>query len=383
MTIGRMLVFLLVILGLTFGIHYYLWVRLVRDTAMPAPWDRIVTSAIIGLGALLPISMVIIRTAPRNVASPFAWVGYVWMGVMFLTFASLAPLEIARFIGNRTVAIDPDRRLAFARILGGLAGGAGVLLGAGGMVSALRSVSIEPVRVFLTKLRTGKTYKIVQISDVHIGPTIGKAFLEDVVAKINLEDADVVAITGDLVDGSVASLGALVAPLKDIKAKHGVYFVTGNHEYYSGADEWIAYLGTLGVRVLRNERLAIDGEDGFDLAGVDDASAKNFGKGHGQDVARALAGRSPERAVVLLAHQPKAIIDAVKHSVDLQLSGHTHGGQIWPWGYAVRLDQRHVAGLAREGETQIYVSRGTGYWGPPIRVGAPPEITRIEIVGTG
>ena len=379
----RMVLFLVVVLGLTFGLHYYPWVRLVRDTAMPAPWDRILGFAIIGLGAMLPISMVVIRAAPRSVATPFAWVAYVWMGIMFLTFFSLLPLEVARFVGNKTVAVDPERRLALARILGGLAGTAGLVLGAGGMVSALRSVAVEPVRVFLDRLKTGKSYKIVQISDVHVGPTIGKEFLEAVVATINAEDADVVAITGDLVDGSVAQLGALVEPLRDIKAKHGVYFVTGNHEYYSGADEWIAHLATLGIRVLRNERLPIDGDAGFDLAGVDDTSAKGFGKGHGQDVARALEGRDPERAVVLLAHQPKAMGDAVKHEVDLQLSGHTHGGQIWPWGYLVRLDQGHVAGLAREAGTQIYVSRGTGYWGPPIRVGASPEITRIEIVGTG
>ncbi len=380
--IGRMILFLVVVLGLTFAIHYFLWIRLVRDPALPQPWARILTIAIFGLGALLPISMVVIRTAPRSVATPFAWVAYVWMGVMFLTFFTLVPLEVARFAGHRVVGVDPERRLALARILAGLGGAAGLVLGAGGMVSALRKVAVEPVKVFLSKLPTGKSYKIVQISDVHVGPTIGKEFLESVVATINAEDADVVAITGDLVDGSVAQLGSLVEPLRDIKAKHGVFFVTGNHEYYSGADEWIAYLKTLGVRVLRNERVPIDGEEGFDLAGVDDTSSKSW-PGHGQDVAKAIAGRDPARAVVLLAHQPKAIGDAVKHEVDLQLSGHTHGGQIWPWGYAVRLDQRHVAGLAREGETQIYVSRGTGYWGPPIRVGAPAEITRIEIVGAG
>jgi predicted MPP superfamily phosphohydrolase len=381
--IGRMILFLVVVLGLTFAIHYFLWVRLVRDPALPEPWARILTVAIFALGALLPISMVVIRTAPRSVATPFAWVAYVWMGVMFLTFFTLVPLELARFAGHRVIGVDPERRLALARILAGLGGAAGLVLGAGGMVSALKKVAVEPVKVFLSKLPTGKSYKLVQISDVHVGPTIGKEFLESVVATINAEDADVVAITGDLVDGSVAQLGALVEPLKQIKAKHGVFFVTGNHEYYSGADEWIAHLGTLGIRVLRNERVPIDGDAGFDLAGVDDTSAKGFGHGHGQDVARAMKDRDPARAVVLLAHQPKAIGDAVKHAVDLQLSGHTHGGQIWPWGYAVRLDQRHVAGLAQEGETQIYVSRGTGYWGPPIRVGAPAEITRIEIVGTG
>ena len=157
--------------------------------------------------------------------------------------------------------------------------------------------------------------------------------------------------------------------------------MTGNHEYYSGVDAWIAHLRTLGIRVLRNERARQLAEtSGFDLAGVDDTSAHNFGHGHGQDVPRAMAGRDASRAIVLLAHQPKAVLDACKHGVDLQLSGHTHGGQIWPWGYAVRLDQPHVAGLHDHEGTAIYVSRGTGYWGPPMRIAAPAEITRIELV---
>jgi len=136
-------------------------------------------------------------------------------------------------------------------------------------------------------------------------------------------------------------------------------------------------LRTLGIRVLRNERVEL--RDGLDLAGVDDHSAKNFGRGHGTDLDRALADRDKSRALVLLAHQPKTLLHAIEHEIDLQLSGHTHGGQIWPWGYAVRIDQPHVKGLSKHGNAHIYVSRGTGYWGPPMRVGAPAEITRIEL----
>jgi len=218
----------------------------------------------------------------------------------------------------------------------------------------------------------------VQITDVHVGPTIGKDFIEEIVRTANAENADCVVITGDLVDGSVAELGPLVAPLKNLQAKDGVYFVTGNHEYYSGADEWLAFLPTLGIRVLRNERVSL--REGLDLAGVDDHSARGFGRGHGTDLEKALGDRDVSRALVLLAHQPKTILDAIDYAIDLQLSGHTHGGQIWPWGYAVRLDQPHVAGLSRHGGAHIYVSRGTGYWGPPMRIGAPAEITRIELV---
>jgi uncharacterized protein len=192
---------------------------------------------------------------------------------------------------------------------------------------------------------------------------------------------DVVAITGDLVDGTVDELRDAVAPLGSLKAKYGVFFVTGNHEYFSGARAWVEELSRIGIRVLRNERVSI-GEVGaaFDLAGVDDRSARRFSDdGHGEDLAKALSGRDEARAVVLLAHQPRTVLDAAAFGVDLQLSGHTHGGQIWPFGALVRLQQQFLAGLARHRDTLIYVSRGTGYWGPPMRLFAPAEITQIVL----
>src|SRR6185437_2408032 len=191
-------------------------------------------------------------------------------------------------------------------------------------------------------------FRIVQLSDLHIGPTLGGAWLTEIVAHVNAAEPDVVVITGDLVDGPLDELRAEVAPLAQLRAKHGVFFVTGNHEYYSGVDDWLAELVRLGVRPLRNERVSIgEGEHGFDLAGVDDWSARRFGGGHGADLARALAGRDPSRELVLLAHQPKQIHEAEAHGVGLQLSGHTHGGQIFPWGFFVRIDQPFVAGLGR------------------------------------
>ena len=170
----------------------------------------------------------------------------------------------------------------------------------------------------------------------------------------------------------------MVEPLRDLRARDGVYFVTGNHEYYSGADAWIAHLESLGIRVLRNERVAI--RDAFDLAGVDDTSAHRMLPGHGQDVARALAGRDPSRAVVLLAHQPKAVRDAERAGVDLQLSGHAHGGQLVPFNWLVLLDQPFVAGLHLVANTWVYVNTGTGYWGPPMRVGTRAELTHLELI---
>ena len=380
MSVTRLVLFLVVVLSITAGIHYFLWIRLARDPAWPAPVVRGLGAALAALAASIPIGMIASRSLSREAAAPISWISYTWMGVMAVLFFTLLPMELVR-VGARLGGVDPERRVALARILALGAGVIGVLESGVGLASVLRRVKVETVRVPIAKLPKALSgYKIVQLTDVHVGPTIGRAFIEQIVRTTNALDPDMVAITGDLVDGSVADLGALVEPLKELRAKDGVFFVTGNHEYYSGADQWIAHLEKLGIRVLRNERLEL--REGLDLAGVDDTSAHNFGHGHGQDVGRAMKDRDASKALVLLAHQPKAVLEACKHGVDLQLSGHTHGGQIWPWGYAVRLDQPHVAGLHDHEGTAIYVSRGTGYWGPPMRIAASPEITRIELVNT-
>src|SRR5262249_20380248 len=224
-------------------------------------------------------------------------------------------------------------------------------------------------------------YRIAQITDLHVGPTIGRAYLEDIVQRVNALEPDLVAVTGDLVDGSVEQLGPHVEPIAQLRAPDGVFFVTGNHEYFvRGLEKWLDFLRARGVRVLRNERVSIRGSHGFDLVGIDDLTAKSYGRGHGADLERALAGRQHDKPVVLLAHQPRQVKDAVAHGVDLQLSGHTHGGQIFPFSLLVRLFEPFLAGGFKLGQTQLYVSRGTGYWGPPMRLGAPSEITLIELI---
>jgi predicted MPP superfamily phosphohydrolase len=242
-------------------------------------------------------------------------------------------------------------------------------------------VAVKRVEVPLRRLPKnldGTT--IVQLTDVHIGPTIDRDFVEEVVFTVNHLTPDVVAITGDLVDGSVEMLRAHVAPLGKLATKHGVYFVTGNHEYYSGCNEWCAELERLGIRVLRNERVSIGSEaESFDLAGINDFQARRIPGETGPDLGKALSGRDPERELVLLAHQPKAIHEAERLGVGLQLSGHTHGGQIWPWKFLVGLTQPVVSGLERIGSAFVYVSNGTGYWGPPMRLGAPAEITQVVL----
>jgi predicted MPP superfamily phosphohydrolase len=369
------------VLGLA---HRYVWARLVRDAALPQPWSRLAVGVLIALFVTLLASFVAARALPRGAAAPVTWVGYTWLGVLFFLVVSLGLSDLVRGLSLRAGALraptDLARRQTLARLFGGVAAAAGIGASAVGLASVLGPVAVRRVRVVVDGLaRSRSGYRIVQISDVHVGPTIGRGFLEGVVRRINELEPDLVAITGDLVDGSVHELAAHVAPLADLSARDGVFFVTGNHEYYSGVESWLAHLATLGVRVLRNEHVRIGGDDGFDLAGIDDASSHGYGHGHGADLARALAGRDPSRPCVLLAHQPKGIDLADARGVDLQLSGHTHGGQMIPWNLLVRLQQPFVAGLHRLRRAQIYVSCGTGYWGPPMRVGAPAEITEIEL----
>jgi predicted MPP superfamily phosphohydrolase len=370
-----------VLCAVSWLLHRYIWARLVRDAAWSARWTRGLTVAIVALAVVVPLALLTTRWLPRSVNAPIAWVAYVWMGFALYLFLLTVLTDGARGIATLLGALprDPERRRFLSRVLAAGVGLASGAVGLGGVVNVVRGFDIRRIRVPLARLpQKASGYAIVQLTDMHVGPTIGRDFVASVVRETNALAPDMVVITGDLVDGSVDQLREHVEPLRDLRAPDGVFFVTGNHEYYSGADEWIAHLKTLGIRVLRNERIPI--RDAFDLAGVDDARSRGMAPGHGQDVARALAGRDPSRAVVLLAHQPKALKDAVAAGVDLQLSGHVHGGQMVPFNWLVRLDQPLVAGLHLVEQTWVYVSTGTGYWGPPMRVGPGAELTRIELV---
>jgi len=382
---AQFLVFIGIVLSIMALAHFYVWWRLVYAPAPPHGVKRVLTGVLLLLYLSIPMSFFATR-ASTGARKFFALPGNLWLGVLFILFASFLAVDALRFVGavvHRLVAeappVDPTRRTAIARLLAS----AVVLFTGGASAAALRSalgpVTLRTVRVPLARLpKALDGFTIVQISDVHVGPTIGRAFVEDVVRRVNTLSPDLVAVTGDLVDGSVETLAGDVAPLAELRAKHGVFFVTGNHEYYSGVDEWCDHVASLGMRVLRNEHVTVgEGEASFDLAGVDDHEALRFGGV--SNVERAVAGRETSRELVLLAHQPRAAYDADRHGVGLQLSGHTHGGQIWPWRYLVALQQPVVAGLGRVGNTAVYVSSGTGYWGPPMRLAAPAEITKIVL----
>lgn len=379
----------LVILGLLFS---FVWWRLVRRTGLTGGARIAATAGLVLL--VLPMAWVMATGpggAPR-IGGWFAWPTFIGWALFAFLFVALLLVDLGRVVGwlgrkvsRRPAPVDHGRRQALARIAGGVVTTAVVGHVGYGVTRALGDAEVVDVPITLTRLPAALDgFTIVQLTDLHVGGTIGRAFIEELVARTNALAPDLIVLTGDLLDGSVAELRADVAPLADLRAPHGVYMVTGNHEYYSGADAWLAHFTTLGIRPLRNERVEIARAGGaFDLAGIDDHSAHRLAKGHGADLPRALAGRDPRRAVVLLAHQPRQVRVAAKHDVDLQLSGHTHGGQVWPWHYLVKLQQGGLlAGRYQYGDTQLYVTRGCGYWGPPVRVLAPLEITRVILRST-
>lgn len=386
MSLGRFAIFLLVVGGLDFALHRYVWARLVRDAELPQPWARVATIALIVLAVMLVTALPLGRVLPRAVMTPIAFLVFTWLGVLFVLFVLLAVGDVARLVWAiveraRHDAPDAARRLAIGRVFAAATGVLAAAISGVGIASAVSEVEVRRHRVPLRRLPAAlEGLTVVQLTDLHVGPTIGHDWLARVVEQTNALKPDIVAITGDLVDGSVDDLRRHVAPLANLSAPLGVFFVTGNHEYYSGVDEWIAELGRLGVRVLRNERVELRrGDAVIDLAGVDDWSARSV-EGHGPNLKRAVEGRDTTRELLLLAHQPKQIVEAAAHGVGLQLSGHTHGGQIFPFNFLVHLQQPYVAGLHRHGDAHIYVSRGTGYWGPPMRVGIPSEISHFTLV---
>ncbi|MGW4701274.1 metallophosphoesterase [Streptomyces sp. NPDC004285] len=409
-----MVVFLLVlvvVLALLGAVHWYVWRRLVRDVTAPGGLPRrLGTAAVVVLPLLSLAALVSSRAgAPFPVQQAVAWPGFLWLAVLlYLVMALLVgeavrPLLLAR---TRRRAAEPvalsvsvpveaapeeavaaeavpasgagdvSRRLFVARAVGGSA--AAVALGTVGYgtYGVLRGPRVKRVTVPLARIpRAAHGYRIAVVSDIHLGPILGRAHTQRIVDTINSTQPDLIAVVGDLVDGTVENLGPAAEPLARLRARHGSFFVTGNHEYFSGADAWVDHVRELGLHPLRNARVEVPA--GFDLAGVDDVAGES--EGHGPDFVRALGDRDRARAAVLLAHQPIVVHDAVRHGVDLQLSGHTHGGQLWPGDHLAELANPTVAGLERYGDTQLYVSRGAGAWGPPVRVGAPSDITIVEL----
>ena len=360
-------------------LHLYIGWRIAPLLPGAAGWAF---ATLLLLGALLiPAAFLGRRARRRATADRWSWAGMSALGLfgilLVLTLARDALLLIAWPLS--TLLPLPTLARATAQAVPLLAAAAALW----GLANARRTARIKRVDVPIAGLPAAlQGFRIAQLSDVHVGPTVKRSYVQAIVDRVNGLAADAVAITGDLVDGRVQDLHQDVAPLAALRSRHGSFFVTGNHEYYSGAADWVAHLRTLGVTVLLNEHVLLQhGSARLLLAGVTDPMAHHVEPAQRSDPRRALAGAPADAAPrVLLAHQPRSAEAAAAAGFDLQLSGHTHGGQIWPFNFFVPLQQPYTAGLHRLGRLWIYTSRGTGYWGPPMRLGAPSEITLVRLV---
>lgn len=388
------------VLGLA---HLYVWKRLIKDTTAPGRTRWAMTAVFLVLAALLVMTLVVPRFTGIDESGWFAWPGYIWFALVGYLLLALLILEPVRLVlrgwakrarnpepvvagepaaaaDERPTAAGLNRRVFLARTSAVAAG-----VAASGLVGYGAATALGPPNVLQVPIRLGRLdpafngFRIAVVSDIHLGPLLGRRHTERIVRMINEADADLVAIVGDLVDGTVEQLGHAAEPLQDLVSREGSFFVTGNHEYFvEDTGPWLHELERFGVSPLRNENTAIRrGGAAFDLAGVNDLAGAQ--RGDPPDYDSALAGVDPSRPTVLLAHQPVMVEQAAARGVDLQLSGHTHGGQTWPFQHVVEAVQPSLAGLSTHQNTQLYVTRGAGFWGPPVRVGAPPDISVLTL----
>jgi predicted MPP superfamily phosphohydrolase len=362
-------------------LHVYIGARITADLPYGPTSHVIFVIWLVFSALVIPLGVASRMIEPPRLSDLLGWLGLVPMGLFSSLFVLtvirdvvlLAAMALAGFgvTGISAFAIGPGSSVAVVVI--------SVFATLVGFINARRTASVVQVRVPMADLPEAlRGFRIVQISDIHVGPTIKRDYLAAIVERVNQLKPDVIAVTGDLVDGSVARLSEHTAPLSQLSARYGSYFVTGNHEYYSGAAAWVAEVTRLGLRVLQNEHVVLSHNGAaLILAGVNDYSAPPPAP-NANTAAMALEG-APSGPRVLLAHQPRSAMQASEAGFDLQLSGHTHGGQFLPWNLLVPLQQPFVSGLHRLGRLSVYVSRGTGYWGPPNRFGAPSEITLLTL----
>ena len=331
---------------------------------------------------LTPLLLFRLRSRPHLawLTDPLAWMAYLGMGFFTVCSTLLVLRDIGGLLLGLFYPIDAALNASIDLATFALA----LVAACWGYYQARRTPAVRHVDIPIANLPPALVgLRIVQISDLHVGPTIKAPFVERVVARVNELQPDLIAFTGDLADGSVERLAPHTAALAELTAPLGVYFCTGNHEYYSGVESWTEQARRLGFDVLINELRQIDCDGGrIALAGTTDFSAGELVPDHASDPAKALAASDGADVRILLAHQPRSIEAASQADCHLQLSGHTHGGQFVPWKYAIPLQQPYVAGLHKFRDTWIYVHRGTGYWGPPLRLGAPSEIALLTLSRT-
>lgn len=376
---------LLIAIFLSLLLHGYIAWRLLPPLALSPTGFGLALGLLMASGLLAPAPLLIRLSAlPERVANGLAWVGYLSMGVFssllvlcLLRDVVLVLLTVLDFLQPGIVNLESLRHTSALAVVA-LSVGVSLI----GLFNARRLAKVVQVDLPIAGLPAALSgFTIVQLSDIHVGPTIKRGYLDAIVRRVNGLNADLVAITGDVIDGSVDRLRRHVAPLSKLRSRHGTYCVTGNHEYYHGIEAWLQEWRRLGLRVLLNEGDVLH-HDGARLliGGVTDFTAHHYDVSHRSDPAAAAQSVSPVAVKVLLAHQPRSAAAAAEAGFDVQLSGHTHGGQFWPWNFFVPMQQPFVSGLKRLNKLLVYTSRGTGYWGPPLRFGAPSEITRLRLV---
>ncbi len=385
MFVLRIALFLTIVLVVVVGGHVYLYRRLFRDTTGDRRIRRAGAIALALAGASLFLARSVFTRFHTAWGDALAFAAWCWMGVGLYLGMSLAVFHLLRRVDgwrrrrSGEAEVSTERRQFLARVAVGGAGVVATGFSAYGVRRAFAPPSIDEFAVRVPRLhRAFDGLRIVQVSDIHIGDVLGREFLQDMVRRCNALKPDLVAVTGDLVDGRVERIGSTIAELQGLRSRFGSYFITGNHEFYSGDVAWCAALEQMGLTVLRNRTVTLrDGDAQLDLVGVDDYGQRE--QPRGWDLDAAVAGRDPERPAVLLAHQPRAVEEGLAKGIGLQLSGHTHGGQMFPITGLVSALWTYSAGLYRVGEGHVYVHRGTGFWGPPMRIGSPPEIAAITL----
>jgi len=366
------------ILALLFGVPWYTLV--LSGNHWPAAVTIVGTVVFLGAAVAFPVLMFTGHARGRD---GLAIAGDSLLGIVWVLFTWAVLGTVAKLVLALAGVADPTR----SRVVAAAVFAVSVVLLVWGHVEAMRVPRVRRVDVPIERLGAGMDgVTVALLTDTHYGPIDRAHWSSRVIDKVNELDADIVCHTGDIADGTVAQRREQAAPLGRARARLARTYVTGNHEYFGEAQGWLDHMADLGWEPLHNRHMVVErGGDRLVIAGVDDRTAGSSGLGgHRADHAAALTGADPDLPVLLLAHQPKQIDAAVEHGIDLQISGHTHGGQIWPFNLLVRLDQPTVAGLTRHGaRTRLYTSRGTGFWGPPFRVFAPSEITLLTLRKTG
>ena len=381
--------FFIIAIGVLWLMHGYVAWRIIPTLGFSSS-QTILAYTTVFILSLLPILPIVLRMSGNEskLIDKFSFLGYTSLGFFTLSFIFLFTKDfIIQFISIFSNLVDTEqpidnskrdfikKSISISMIT--LAGSATVY----GFYSARKGPFIIKHDIYLKNLPDAfESFSIAQISDLHVGPTIKRPYVEDVLEKISRLNPDLIAVTGDLVDGSVKYLKSELQPLKDMIAPYGTFFVTGNHEYYSGVDQWLDETDRLGMKNLINSNELISkAGDQIAIAGITDFRAHQIKPAHRSDPGLALRSVPEDIIKIVLAHQPNSIHSVHETGADLQLSGHTHGGQFWPFTYLVKMIHPYIAGLHDHHGTQIYVNRGTGYWGPPLRIGVPAEITLIRL----